>query len=347
MKSQQLTTHLIAGLWVGGLFALHFTMPQSYAAWLQEDRFVEWLTVALFAAAAFLHGRAAVRERRVFDLAVVAFLVFVAGEEFSWGQRLFGFTPPDVFLEHNTQQEFTLHNFADVFGKPKGVLTLALMGYGVVLPPIALSGAGKRLLARIGATPPPIHTAVWFAVAAALLVWYPLDFTGEWVEALAGALFFLSARPAARTMLIAFGGAVVLATALSHVSARGTANHPSMRECARRETAALVQDITRGGAGLDRLHRRLGSIHKRLYTAFNDGYVDPQRLMTYRRIACGKSQEYLLDPWGMPYWMRVAASVDNDAREVQVYSMGPNRRRDSTSGEVRADDVGSRGALAQ
>ncbi|HSH45824.1 MAG TPA: hypothetical protein VK966_08210, partial [Longimicrobiales bacterium] len=124
--------HVLAVVWVAGMLALGFTRPDVYEAILQEDRFVEWWTVSLFGAAGFLALRLAWRERRLFDALVGAFCVFVAGEEFSWGQRLLGLTPPDYFLEHNYQQEMTLHNFADLFGQPKWVLMWALLGFGVV-----------------------------------------------------------------------------------------------------------------------------------------------------------------------------------------------------------------------
>ncbi len=37
-------------------------------------------------------------------------LVFVAGEEISWGQRIIGFATPDYLLDNNIQEELNLHN---------------------------------------------------------------------------------------------------------------------------------------------------------------------------------------------------------------------------------------------
>ena len=37
-------------------------------------------------------------------------LLFIAGEEISWGQRIFGYPTPDWIAERNAQEEFNLHN---------------------------------------------------------------------------------------------------------------------------------------------------------------------------------------------------------------------------------------------
>lgn len=45
--------------------------------------------------------------------AAVSFvLFFIAGEEFSWGQRLVGWNTPDFLIENNEQGEFNLHNLS-------------------------------------------------------------------------------------------------------------------------------------------------------------------------------------------------------------------------------------------
>ena len=315
--------HVAAAAWVVTMLGLARIAPVRYERLLQEDGIVEWLTVTLFLAAAWLRMRSAWPVRRVFDLLIAAFCLFVAGEEFSWGQRLLGFTPPAVFLEHNTQQEFTLHNFADVFGKPKGVLILALLGYGVLLPLLSR----VKWFDKLGATPPPRAALPWFVIAAGLLLWYPVDLTGEWVEALAASAFFVSARPASRARRISIAGALAGAVLLTLYSAHQVAASPAALACAEREARALVDDIAQRAA-TERLLDRAGSVHKRLWTAIDDGYIDQAQLTTFKREACGQSPRYLIDPWGMAYWLR----YDPDEGKLEVYSMGPNRRRD-------ADDI--------
>lgn len=325
-RSRSLRTwaiHVAAVAWIALMFSLSNLRPATYTALLQEDYFVEWLTVGLFGVAGYLDLRAGWRNREYFTLLIGLFCVFVAGEEFSWGQRLLGFTPPDYFLEHNTQQEFTLHNFADVFGKPKGVLIVALLGYGLVLPLIGR----MRIARRLGVQAPPLAIVPWLVACAALLLWYPLEFTGEWVEALAGGLFLVGARPNSRQAAIGAGLSVTLAVFLSWFSARGGAASPAALECARREAAALAYDVTRGNAATEKLIERAGSVHKRLWTAIEDGYIRAENLVRFNAAGCGDSQHFVIDPWGIAYWIRVDAA-DEQPRRVTVYSMGPNRRRD-------------------
>lgn len=325
--------HSAAALWIAAMFAIAHWSPTTYIALLQEDYFVEWLTVGLFAAAGALRLRYAWPTRRIFELLVAAFCIFVAGEEFSWGQRLFGFTPPDVFLEHNTQQEFTLHNFADVFGKPKGVLIAALAGYGLAVPLLARFPAGRRL----GMQSPPGAVIPWLLVAAALLLWYPLEFTGEWVEALAGGLFLVSARPSRTAFASSFAAAIVGATILTIVSARGLSANPAATACARREADALLVDVS-GGAATEKLRNKRGSIHKRLWSAIEEGYIEHDALVRFKAVGCGDSQRYAVDPWGMAYWIRVEGAAET-SRRVSLYSMGPNRRRDAQAHRTGGDDV--------
>jgi hypothetical protein len=327
--------HVVFLLWIALLLILSRLQPDFYLEVLQEDRFVEWLTATLFIAAGVLRLRAAWQTRRLFDGLVGLFCIFVGGEEFSWGQRLLGFTPPDVFLERNTQQEFTLHNFADFFGKPKGVLILALLGYGLLLP-LAQRFGLRRFAERIGATAPTLSLLPWFVMAAVLLIWYPVDLTGEWVEALAAMLFLIAAPVTHRSRW--FFGAAIAALALTLVSARGITRSRTAISCTSTETRALLQDIAvLLDADADMFNM---NVHKRLYSAIEAGYL-PDVLINFETVPCpgedsddvAERRRYGLDPWGMAYWVK--SELDGQGRVViTVYSFGPNRKRDH-------DDVAS------
>jgi hypothetical protein len=306
--------------------------PAFYHAILQEDRLVEWLSALLFLAAGALRIGAAIRQRRPFDLLVGLFCIFVGGEEFSWGQRLLGFTPPDVFLEHNTQQEFTVHNFADVFGRPKGVLIMSLLGYGLLLPLLERVAFGRRLLKRIGASVVAPSVAVWLVIAAVLLIWYPLDLTGEWVEALAGFLFLIATPAALRGRTVAGGVVVAGAALLTLLSARMAAGGPALVTCATLETDALLADVTAVLDAYPDLVER--NVHKRFYSAVQEGYVSAE-LLNYLGTRCeGESaaaaerrKRFLVDPWGMAYWVRSQRS--GERVRITVYSFGANKSRDA------------------
>ena len=101
--------HLLAASWIAAMLWLASRAPDSYRTLLQEDRAVEWGTVWLFFAAGVL-GLSRSLHTRLGDGMVALFCLFVAGEEFSWGQRLLGYFPPEFFLRNNLQQELTVHN---------------------------------------------------------------------------------------------------------------------------------------------------------------------------------------------------------------------------------------------
>lgn len=335
--------HVLCALWIALMIVLGTVAPARYEALLQEDRFIEWWTVTLFATAGFYALQRAWRHRRPFDALVGAFCAFVAGEEFSWGQRLLGITPPDAFLEHNFQQELTLHNFADVFGQPKWVLVLALAGFGVLLPLVARSASGRRLLDRIGATAARTAAAPWFLAAVVLLAWYPLSYTGEWVEALAGGLFLatLAPRPRSAGAIAAAGAAVALA--LSAWSGRGTASASELA-CAATEARALADDLAYGRAATGQL-AAAASVHKRVFTAAQEGYIDAAALNQFHAASCpadasaAQRREHAIDPWGTAWWLSLERGADSIA--LRVYSFGPNRRRDGGSAVSAGDDVGA------
>lgn len=341
--------HLFAGGWILAMVLFARFDPDRYAASMQEDRAVEWWTMLLFAVAGVVRLRRATRDRQLFEGLVALFCVFVAGEEISWGQRLLGVVPPAPFLAHNTQQEMNLHNFADVFGKPKWMLAFALFGYGVLLPAIHRSSRGRAVGRRLGVAPTHPALAPWFLACVGLLVWYPQEFTGEWVECLAGVLFLASAGVGARTLLTATTALALAAFVLSSLGARGSAGDAARLSCVRSEVDALTRDMARAASPrlLD-----AGTIHKRVWTATRDGYLNGDRLAEFRQATCRGAgahdadarRRYIVDPWGTAYWIK-SVRTTSGGRQVVVYSFGPNRRRDGDAdalGAARRDDVVAR-----
>ena len=101
-------------------FALWATDPALYRQLVQEDGPVEWMTFWAFALAGALSLLALAREawlerplRAIYLAAFALGCLAVAMEEISWGQRLFGYQPPEWFHAENFQQELNLHNLAD------------------------------------------------------------------------------------------------------------------------------------------------------------------------------------------------------------------------------------------
>jgi hypothetical protein len=109
----------------------------GYRAWFsEEDGLAEnlqfaFLVLATIGAGLVARARWRRRERLLGVLYVgLAFaLFFVAGEEVSWGQRVFGIRTPPAWAAHNIQGELTLHNtylFTPIFSLAQLVLGLGI-----------------------------------------------------------------------------------------------------------------------------------------------------------------------------------------------------------------------------
>ncbi len=104
-------------LFVLGVVMALFNPEYFHETYSAEDGVMEWLTVMTLATVAVLTAGRLFRGYREFGwvqrlvLALLALLaVFGAGEELSWGQRLFGVNSSEFFLDHNIQGETNLHN---------------------------------------------------------------------------------------------------------------------------------------------------------------------------------------------------------------------------------------------
>ena len=105
-----------------------------------EDGFTEWSTVlALFVAFVVcvvrlvkLWGAKPWRFRIMTGL-LALFCFFGAGEELSWGQRIFDFDTPEFFQEHNAQQETGLHNLTIEIGGKEYKLNRIIFGTGLAI----------------------------------------------------------------------------------------------------------------------------------------------------------------------------------------------------------------------
>jgi hypothetical protein len=146
------------------LLGLASFWPELYDALVREDSVLEWLQFAGYLAALVLAAAAAYRLERtgrpalaiLFGLLAVCCL-FAAGEEISWGQRLFGLGTPHDFASVNNQEELNLHDVGEVQGKLNGLLGLASL-YGVAAPWLV-----RR---RLVIVPPAALGAAFFAMFA-------------------------------------------------------------------------------------------------------------------------------------------------------------------------------------
>ncbi len=94
-----------------------------WAPLYREDGLFEWLTFYGFVVAAVLFGAAAWRSIRLGTashgsqwlwLSFALISILIAGEEISWGQRVFGWQTPDWLAEANKQNETNVHNLVQI-----------------------------------------------------------------------------------------------------------------------------------------------------------------------------------------------------------------------------------------
>jgi hypothetical protein len=108
-----------------------------------EDHVLEWLQFAGYAAATLLGASVAIRLWRggtrplaaLFALFALGCL-FIAGEEVSWGQRIFGWSTPEPLAQVNHQDETTVHNIG-AFSITTNLAMLAIGAYGSLAPWLA------------------------------------------------------------------------------------------------------------------------------------------------------------------------------------------------------------------
>ena len=154
------------------LIPAQFVLEMSFDAGTLARLHSEWgphetaqtiiLLVALFfaARAVVVMGPA----RRPWLAAWVAFaavcIVYVTGEEVSWGQHMFGWATPENWAAVNDQQETNFHNTSSWLDqKPRLLLELGVIVGGLLIPLLRQVRSGW-LPARFAAIYPPSYVAV-------------------------------------------------------------------------------------------------------------------------------------------------------------------------------------------
>jgi hypothetical protein len=185
-------------------FALFHANHHWLDSYLEEDGLVEWLTVVGLMIGFVLSVRRFLRLRKTKSwwfltvTAVLAVLLFIAaGEEISWGQRIFNIQSPEYFKEHNAQGETNIHNL--VVGGVKinklvfSIMLIAAMSIYLVVIPI-LYNYNKNIRAFMDRSGVPI--ARLYQVLAIVIVFglaslLPHERNSELLEAGAALLFSL------------------------------------------------------------------------------------------------------------------------------------------------------------
>ena len=176
--------------------------PPLYIWLLDEDSLIEWFQFfSLLAAGIFLPliafrlYKTAHKAMAVLYGVIAAGVLFLAGEEISWGQRIFGWQTPEAMETINRQGETTLHNISGVQELVPAAMLLASL-YGACAPLILNAVRARwKHLESAHLLVPPLCLVPAFALAAAyrlfrLLVWPSPDYgISEYGEVLEFSLY--------------------------------------------------------------------------------------------------------------------------------------------------------------
>lgn len=192
---------LVFGL---GTYFANTNLTYFDEVYTKEDGFAEYGTAfLLFCSAILLIYRFFKLHKfkkglwKVGILAMALVFLFGAGEEISWGQRIFNVESSDYFIENNAQGETNLHNIV-VDGKKVNkiifsqLLTIVLVIYLIIAPFLYRKVESIKKLANTFAVPiVKWHHTIAFLIATVTLVFMGSDRKWELYELAFGVIFFL------------------------------------------------------------------------------------------------------------------------------------------------------------
>lgn len=203
-RVEKLVLGFVAIITVGGFVLSYINHDFFKQYFVAEDGFTEWMTVlALLVGMAVCFRRVWVlRGQRPFSFLLMTtllglFFMFGAGEEVSWGQRLFDVESGEFFQENNAQGEINLHNLVVndvkinklVFGK--GLAIMLFLYLAVLIPLYRRKPAVQQFMDRL-AIPIATNYQIVAYVLVLLLVQVLMESSkkGEMLE-FAGSFVFL------------------------------------------------------------------------------------------------------------------------------------------------------------
>jgi len=168
----------VALLLLGGVALLWFVNQPAYI-WLgTEDSWGENLTAVFYLIAGILLLAHVLHrsksdfpgKQKLLTVLLGLFFLWMAGEEISWGQRIFGFGTPDSMITANVQQEFNIHNLQPLSGPtawidPHRLFSIFMLFNGILLPlAYRFWWPARRLMNRISFPVVPLSCVGFFVM---------------------------------------------------------------------------------------------------------------------------------------------------------------------------------------
>jgi len=204
--TEKITLIIVAASLAAGYWLFYTNLPR-FEQYVREDGIAEWLTVAgllLGSLVCFSRFVKLFRKKSAWFLFVTfllgLFLFFAAGEEISWGQRIFGIKTPEYFQEHNAQHETNLHNL--VVGGVKlnklifSVILVGLLAIFMIIIPVVYqkNSAVQKFLDGSGVPVPRPYQVLAFILVFVLTSLIKHGKNAELLECGGALLFFLIVR---------------------------------------------------------------------------------------------------------------------------------------------------------
>ena len=203
-RTEKLGYTFLAVIFVISLY-FGFTDPKYFNdVFAAEDNAVEWATTIMLLCISILcivrlftisKEKSLTWKIGVFAFALVFF--FGAGEEISWGQRIFNIESGAFFMENNAQKETNLHNLV-VSGKKVNkivfsqLLMVAMVVYLIVIPILyRRMDSVKRLMQTFAVPVVRWHQTIAFLVSTLIVAVIPPNRKWEVYELAFGVIFFL------------------------------------------------------------------------------------------------------------------------------------------------------------
>ncbi len=193
------TFHVLLGLLLAIVHIRYFE-----GNYVVEDGVIEWLTVdaLLLSAALTIYRIFKIRRSKgtPFLIGLVVFLllfIFGAGEEISWGQRIFDIHSSHFFQVHNAQGETNIHNLVIGGKKINKLIFGTLLGicvafYFLVLPYLYRRGEWVKSFVDRWALPiPQVRHIIMYLLLFALCSIIPSGKKGEILEFGGTFIFFI------------------------------------------------------------------------------------------------------------------------------------------------------------
>lgn len=173
--SSKLSLHSVLAMVFFAVFVVIFLYyPVLYSYLLTEDSWLEYGSFASLFVASILMAVTIVRDpsyRKPGYFLFSVFLIFIAGEEISWGERLHHIHAPVELISRNLQYESNLHNLPFFQGLINITFVLMVGVWGLALPLLVEKISRLRFLCdRFGIPIPARHHAPYFVMTLCIIL---------------------------------------------------------------------------------------------------------------------------------------------------------------------------------